>query len=253
VIVVDRNLMNTLVNNVLGLLLTLGAIFNASGLCAQNKLPVGFELQSSGRILAVDSLVPEYYKSYSLGGQFRKGLIVAPEAYGALSRLLPIPILSGSGISRDQSFEMYKRAILFHANGIDPAGSDGNGTGKGNIDLPVWIRDYLKSPQGIDNLFEEQWKCGNIVVVDGQVFIPLKISNESTLPSDELGLYYNCLFGWAAAYPWFYYQLPNIALREALSRRDVSVVELFAQHRFSLTQTLYEELISTSTIPSLIK
>ena len=245
--------MNTLVRNLLSLVLLIASNLGASVVCAQNKLPVGFELQSSGRISVADSLVPEYYKSYALGGQFRKGLIVASDAYGALSRLLPIPILTGAGITKEQSLEMYKRAVLFHTNGIDPAGTDGNGTGRGNIEMPVWIRDYLKTPTGIDNLFEEQWKCGNIVVVDGQVYIPLKISNEATLPDDELGLYYNCLYGWAAAYPWYYYELPNIALREALSKRDVSVVELFAQHRFSLTPTLFEELIRSETIPSLIK
>ena len=248
-----RNLTNTLVRFVLGLFLLIGASLSTTVLCAQNKLPVGFELQSSGRISAVDSLVPEYYKSYALGGQFRKGIMVAPEVYDLLGQLLPIPILIGSGITREQSYEMYKRAILFHSSGIDPSGTDGNGTGRGNIELPVWVRDYLKTPTGIDNLFEEQWKCGNIVVVDNQVFIPLKISNESTLAADELGLYYNCLYGWAAAYPWFYYELPNIALREAMSKRDVSVVELFAQHRFSLNSKLIDELINSSTIPTFTK
>lgn len=241
--------MNTLVAFTFNITLFLGLTFSGSIVYGQSKLPDGFELQSSGRILAVDSLVPEYYKSYALAGQFRKGLVISPEGYDALSRLLPIPILAGAGITREQSLEMYQRAITFHATGIDPAGTDGNGNGRGNIEMPVWIRDYLKSPSGIDNLFEMQWKCGNIVVVDTDVFIPLRIADGNKLPDEELALYYNCLYGWAAAYPWFYYELPNIALRDAMAKRDLSVVDLFAHHRFSLSNILLEEMRISNVIP----
>ena len=225
----------------------------ASSVCAQNKLPVGFELQANGRITAPDSLLPEYYLNYSLGGQFRKGISVMPDAYQSLSRLLPIPILVGSNISNEKSLEMFARAVKFHTTGIDPSGTDGNGTGKGNIAMPDWVREYLNDEINIERLYKDQLFCGNVIVVDSEVKIPMLIANNYANSKNELSLYYNCLYGWAAAYPWYYYELPNVALREALSKRDLSVVELFAKYRFTLTSALFDDMLSMQIIPNISK
>ena len=236
------------------MLLFLVASFCGSNVYAQEKLPVGFELQSSGYISAPDSLLPEYYQSYALAGQFREGIKIAPDFYGGFSYLLPLPILTGFGISNDQSLEMFSRAVRFHATGIDPAGTDGNGTGKGNIEMPNWIREFLSDELGMERLYKYQYHCGNIIVVDSTTKVPLLIAHGKTIEQkDEMGKYYNCVYGWAAAYPWFYYELPNVALRQALSKKDVSVVELFAKNRFSLSNSMFGDMITTETIPYIKK
>ena len=219
---------------------------------AQNKLPEGFELQATGRITAPDSLLPEYYLNYAMAGQFRKGIKVAPEAYNSLTRLLPIPVLVATGITSEQSVEMYIRAVKFHVTGIDPAGTEGNGTGRGNIEMPNWIREYLSDDINIERLYKEQLSCGNAIIVDANTKMPLMISNSYVSSENESGKYYSCLYGWAAAYPWYFYELPNIALRESLAKRDVSVIELFARQRFSLTTMVFDELLKTQTIPNLL-
>jgi hypothetical protein len=247
-----RNYTRTFVSAPFIILLLLAVFCCGSNAYAQNKLPEGFELQSSGRIIAPDSLLPEYYLSYALGGQFRKGIKVAPESYNNLSRLLPIPILVGTGISYDQSVEMYIRAVKFHVTGKDPAGTDGNGTGRGNIEMPNWIREYLSEDISIERLYKEQWGCGNAIIVDTDTKMPLLISNSYVSSNDEFGKYYNCLYGWAAAYPWFFYELPNIALRESLAKRDLSVIELFAKQRFMLSNIAFEEMLNSQSIPNLL-
>lgn len=224
-----------------------------SRVCAQNKLPVGFELQANGRIVAPDSLLPEYYLNYSLGGQFRKGIFIEPDAYQSINKLLPIPILVGANISTEKSIEMFSRAVKFHTTGIDPQGTDGNGTGKGNIDMPAWVNEYITDEINIERLYKDQLFCGNVIIVDSDVKIPMLIANNYASKEEELPLYYNCLYGWAAAYPWYFYELPNIALREALSKRDLSVVELFAKYRFTLTNALFEEMLSMHIIPNISK
>jgi hypothetical protein len=78
------------------------------------------------------------------------------------------------------------------------------------------------------------------------------ISNSYVSSENESGKYYNCLYGWAAAYPWYFYELPNIALRESLAKRDVSVIELFAKQRFMLSSVAFDELLNTQTIPNLL-
>lgn len=247
-----RNIYKSFAIEPLYLLLFWVASLCGSSVSAQEKLPEGFELQSSGYITAPDSLLPEYYQSYALGGQFRKGIQISPENYGAISYLLPIPVLTGIGISNELSLEMFSRAVRFHATGIDPAGTDGNGTGKGNIDLPNWIRQFIVEEQGLEQLFKYQLFCGNTIVVDPSTKVPLFIAHGKVLEQkDEMGKYYNCLYGWAAAYPWYYYELPNIALRQALSKKDVTVIELFARNRFSLSTSLFGDLISSQTIPNL--
>lgn len=247
-----RKYTRTFVSASFYMLLFLAAFACGSSAYAQNKLPEGFELQANGRIIAPDSLLPEYYLSYALGGQFRKGIKVVPEAYNTLTRLLPIPVLVGSGISTDQSIEMFIRAVKFHSTGIDPVGTEGNGTGRGNIEMPNWIREYLSDDINIERLFKEQWSCGNAIIVDAGTKMPLLISNNSISSEDELGKYYNCVYGWAAAYPWYFYELPNIALRESLAKRDLSVVELFAKQRFMLSNTVFDDLLNTQTIPNLL-
>jgi hypothetical protein len=247
-----RNYTRTFVSAPFIVLLFLAVLCCGSSAYAQNKLPEGFELQSSGRIIAPDSLLPEYYLSYALGGQFRKGIKVAPESYNTLSRLLPIPILIGTGISTELSVEMYIRAVKFHVTGKDPAGTEGNGTGQGNIEMPNWIREYLSEDISIERLYKEQLNCGNAIVVDANTKMPLLISNNFASRDDEFAKYYNCLYGWAAAYPWFFYELPNIALRESLAKKDLSVIELFAKHRFMLSSSVFDDLINTQTIPNLL-
>jgi hypothetical protein len=245
-----RNYKRTFVSTPILMLLFLVVFSCGSSACAQNKLPEGFELQSTGRITAPDSLLPEYYLNYALGGQFRRGIKVVPEAYSTLSRLLPIPILIGAGITTDQSIEMYIRAVKFHATGKDPAGTEGNGTGRGNIEMPNWVREYLSDDINIERLYKEQWGCGNAIIVDLDTKFPLLISNNYVSSSNEIGKYYNCLFGWAAAYPWYFYELPNIALRESLAKKDLSVIELFAKQRFILSSKVFDNLLDTQTIPN---
>lgn len=247
-----RNYIRTSVSAPFFMLLFLVVFSCGSNAYAQNKLPVGFELQSSGRIFAPDSLLPEYYLNYALGGQFRKGIKVAPEAYNTLSRLLPIPALMGSGITIEQSIEMYIRAVKFHATGVDPAGTDGNGTGRGNIEMPNWVREYLSDDINIERLFKEQLSCGNAIIVDTDTKMPLMIANSMSLGENEMAQYYNCLYGWAAAYPWYFYELPNIALRESLVKRDLSVIELFAKQRFMLSTMVFDELLNTQSIPNFL-
>ena len=247
-----RNFKRTFVSTPILMLLFLVVFSCGSSAYAQNKLPEGFELQSTGRIIAPDSLLPEYYLNYAMGGQFRKGIKVAPEAYNSLTRLLPIPVLVATGITSEQSVEMYIRAVKFHVTGIDPAGTEGNGTGRGNIEMPNWIREYLSDDINIERLYKEQYSCGNAIIVDAKTKMPLMISNSYVSSENESGKYYSCLYGWAAAYPWYFYELPNIALRESLAKRDVSVIELFARQRFSLSTMVFDELLKTQTIPNLL-
>jgi hypothetical protein len=57
------------------------------------------------------------------------------------------------------------------------------------------------------------------------------------------------LVNWAAAYPWFFYELPNVTLRQALATRGAETVMLFAQNRFQLPESTGLALRSEKLLP----
>lgn len=220
-------------------------------LSAQVKLPEGFSRAGENRLMPADSLFPDYYLSYGSGGYLREGIYLSDEQIGLIEQFVPVPVLIGFGISRDESLEFFNRAVQFNLSGNDPKGQFQGINGKGNIIMPIWLREFLAGPNGMEKLYDIQLQLGNAIVVDGPTKFPLFLDNGSSGKGVENGLYHNCIFHWAAAYPWYFYALPNIALREALARKNMDALMLFAQHRFTGNPTDIVALAQTFPIPVL--
>jgi hypothetical protein len=213
----------------------------------------GYKVNAAGVLEISDSLLPDYLLQYGSAGLFRKGYSIAPESYTAIEHLVSIPILVGEGISREQSLAWFSRSLRFNLTGKDPDGiySADNG---GNIALPGWVRKYVGLKyENIESFYNEQIAGGNVLVVDKKVFIPLMIGGGSYAKEQdfnkEFSDYYSVLVNWAAAYPWFFYELPNVTLRQALATRGAETVMLFAQNRFQLPESTVMALRSEKFLP----
>lgn len=217
---------------------------------AQNKLPQGFVMNAQNRVVAPDSIVPEYLFHYGSAGLLRSGMNVKPEMYAELGYFLEIPVLLGKGITRDRSLAEFKRAIQFNLTGRDPEGSYSNPDGKGNIILPVWVREYLSQDNGYEKLYDLQWRLGNILMVEAESMFPLKVSIPERMERYEMDQYRTALVYWAAAYPWNFYQLPNVALKEALVNRNNNLLELFAARRFVLDEDALGVFRAANILPA---
>ena len=227
--------------------------FASAVLNAQEKLGNGYRVGADGSLIIADSLLPNYLLNYGAAGVFRKGLYLSAEAYDALDKLIAIPVLVGKDISREQSQAMFLRSVRFNLTGLDPEGAYQNPSGGVNITLSASARELVgKDFTGIGKLYEAQLKLGNVLVVDGETFFPLMIGGSSYARelelSSEQGHYYNALYGWAAAYPWFYYGISNVALKQALSAKNVRLVSLFGQNRFLLNEQLHAYLLDSKIL-----
>lgn len=233
-------------------LLTFSLLLAASlVLSAQEKLPEGFSRVGENRLMPADSLFPEYYLSYGAGGYLRDGIYLSNDQIGLIEKFVPVPALIGFGISREESLELFSRSVQFNLSGNDPQGKFQGLDGKGNIIMPIWLREYLAGPNGMEKLYDIQLQLGNAIVVDGPTKFPLFLDNGSNGKGPENGLYHNCIFHWAAAYPWYFYALPNIALREALVQKNMDALMLFAQNRYFSNPTNVAALAETFPIPVL--
>lgn len=220
-------------------------------LSAQQKLPEGFSRAGENRLMPADSLFPEYYLSYGAGGYLREGIYLSDAQFGLIEKFVPVPVLIGLGISRDESLELFSRSVQFNLSGNDPQGKFQGLDGKGNIIMPIWLREYLAGPNGMEKLYDIQLQLGNAIVVDGPTKFPLFLDNGTAKNGLEGGLYHGCIFHWAAAYPWYFYALPNIALREALVQKNMDAVMLFAQNRYFSDPANITALSETFSIPVL--
>jgi hypothetical protein len=214
----------------------------------------GYRVNSNGTLEIADSLLPGYLLQYGSAGIFRKAYSIAPENYAAVEHLISIPVLVGEGISREQSLAWFTRSLKFNLSGQDPEGKYTSGNGAGNIALPSWVRKFVgQKYERIEDLYNEQCVAGNILVVDKEVFMPLMISGgmyalEQDL-QNEMADFHIALVTWAAAYPWFFYELPNLTLRLALAKRDQETVQLFALNRFGLNNDVVAYLRSEKMLP----
>ena len=229
--------------------------FFSAALDAQQKADKGYAVGKDGRLAIADSLLPNYLLKYGAAGAFRKGFSISDAGYAALDKLVAIPVLVGIGISREQSESMFLRSLRFNLSGFDPEGAYQNPQGGGNIMISPLVRDILgKNFSGIAKLYDAQLKLGNVLVVEASSMFPLMIQGGSYAPGLDLGAeqghYYSALYGWAAAYPWFYYGLSNVALRQALASRNVKLVSLFGQNRFALSEQVFSYLIESRTLIS---
>lgn len=200
-------------------------------------LPQGFSLNPSGKITAVDSLVPSYFINYAAGATLRSGLENNAQILEALSNYVQIPVLVSEKFSKEQALANFTRSVKFNATGTDPEGTYSNSPGQGgNLSLTKeTLKKFLTKEGGIEELFKYQLKSGNYLVVDFQTSLPLFYSSGKEDPNKELQLYRKTLVHWAAAYPWAFYELKNIALKEAIMQsRNLEPLGLFLQHRFLL-------------------
>lgn len=220
-------------------------------LSAQVKLPEGFSRAGENRLMPADSLFPDYYLSYGSGGYLREGIYLSDEQIDLLEKFVPVPVLIGNGISRDESLEFFNRAVQFNLSGNDPKGQFQGINGKGNIIMPIWLREYLAGPNAIEKLYDIQLQLGNAIVVDGPTKFPLYLDGSSASYGRDGANYHACIFHWAAAYPWYFYALPNIALREALARKSMEALMLFAQNRYFSNPASIATLAETFPIPVL--
>jgi hypothetical protein len=200
-------------------------------------MPKGFSLNPSGRITAIDSIVPSYFVNYAAGASCRSGLENNEQILEALSNYVQIPVLVSEKFSKEQALANFARSVKFNATGTDPEGVYSNSPGQGgNIALTKEIiKKFLSKEGGIEELFKYQLKSGNYLVVDFHTSLPLYYSSGKEDPNKELQLYRKTLVHWAAAYPWAFYELKNIALKEAIMQsRNLEPLSLFLQHRFLL-------------------
>lgn len=224
-------------------------------LYSQQKTDKGYAVVKDGRLVIADSLLPNYLLSYGAAGAFRKGFSVSDAGYAALDKLVAIPVLVGVGITREQSEAMFLRSLRFNLSGLDPEGVYESPQGGGNILISPLVRDLLgKNFTGIGKVYDAQLKLGNVLVVESSSMFPLMIQGGSYAPEFESGVeqshYYSALYGWAAAYPWFYYELSNVALRQALATRNVKLVSLFGKNRFALNEQVFSYLVESKTLIS---
>jgi hypothetical protein len=241
------------------ILFIIALTFSCSDVFSQKNLSNEKEKKSIGEATRPDSILPDYYLSYAIGGQFRKGQTIDINKEISYDLLIPIPTLTGFSISQSQSFDMFKRAVVFHASGKDVNESE-NAANSG-ISLPKWVRNYIVNDEKLEKLYQAQVTLGNTIVVDSEVFLPLFLNNEySTNKQDskiderkalspEIQAYYNCLYSWAAAYPWFFYKFPNAVLRQAMGEKNFPVITLFATNRFYLDQESFGALLESKIIP----
>lgn len=196
-----------------------------------------------------DSLLPEYLRPYGCGGLLRGKLQSTVELTVRPELILPIPILTGQGISEEQSKSMFRRSVWFNLTGTDSEGTFDNPGGATNINLDREVILFLgKSPENkIDSLYAIQLQHGNILVIDPQTYFPLYIGSQySRSPQDlqnETLHYRQAAYYWSAAYPWFFFDLSNVALKEALVNKNWNAIQGFAQYRYN-TNFSIEELIA---------
>jgi len=218
---------------------------------AENK---GYKVNAEGVLEIADSLLPKYLLQYGSAGLYRNGYRVPSDNYASVGHLISIPVLVGEGISREQSLAWFSRSLLFNLTGRDPEGAYFPESGNSNITLPSWVRNFLGTKyERTEDLFNEQCAAGNILVVDNSVYIPLLIQGSDYAAEQEFkyefGHYYTALVNWSAAYPWFFYTLPNITLRIALARNDRETLRLFALNRFTLSERLVNNLRAEKYLP----
>jgi hypothetical protein len=103
----------------------------------------------------------------------------------------------------------------------------------------------LKTSDGYERLFDAQLQIGNVLYVDHLTNFPFFLHNDFKEDPQEIQLYRKILVHWAAAYPWLFYELKNVALKEALmDPKDTNALELFAMHRFKIDPTTSEYITS---------
>ncbi len=234
-----------------GLLFFCGAV-----LAQKDKVETGYGIGNDGRLFIADSLLPGYYLEYASAGAFRKSLPLPASAFESVGYLVSIPVLVGRGISREKSEALFRRSLVFNMTGLDPEGAYA-GSGQGNIYLPPnVIAKVGKDFSGASKLYADQIKLGNVLVVDDALFFPLMISSGAYARefkvNQEHAAYYQAIFAWAAAYPWYFYALPNVALKQALASKNQDLVGLFGNHRFILHPNLYDELMQAELLQKFI-
>lgn len=208
-------------------------------------LPKGFTLNPSGKITTVDSLVPSYFINYAAGGALRGGLENNGEILEAIAQFVQIPILVSEKYSREQALANFSRSVKFNASGVDPQGAYSNSPGQGgNLFLSKEIvKQFISKEGALEKLFDYQLRMGNFLAVDHQTSLPLFYVSGKKESDFELQLYRKTLVHWAAAYPWAFYELKNIALKEAIMQsRDLKPLSLFLEHRFQLTPEMLQTI-----------
>lgn len=196
--------------------------------------------------------LPGYYNSYASAGIFRNEAKRIALKDKDLSLMVSVPVLASMSLSAEQSQALFKQAIIFHATGYDAETQFANESGRGNVPLSAAVMELLgKDFSGIDQLYKHQVAHGNVLVVDDATKFPLMIKGGSYAPefnfNDELAEYHSAIYYWAAAYPWFFYEIKNSALRQTLLEKDMRLLSYFAQHRFALDGLTYEAILASDT------
>jgi hypothetical protein len=229
-----------------GLLVLFSSLTTLFGQATKSEmLPKGFILSPSGKIAAVDSLVPSYLINYGSGGALRGGLENNNTIIEALSRFVQIPVLVSEKYSREQALANFSRSVKFNISGIDPEGAYSNAPGQGgNLSLSKEIvKQFLSKEGALEQLFDYQLRLGNFLAVDHQTSLPLFSPSGKKESDIDLQLYRKTLVHWAAAYPWAFYELKNIALKEAIMQsRDLKPLSLFLEHRFQLNAEMLQTM-----------
>jgi hypothetical protein len=230
-------------------LLTLG--FSSVGYAQDEKIPEGYKLEG-GRIYVKTDAFADYYLSYGRGGSMNLGLENNAELLQALNHFVPIPVLVGTQFSREQSLKAFSRSVVFNLTGSDPMGQYlPENSNSGNVELPIWVKQFASNASGLETLYNYQLLLGNYLIVEDATQIPLYIYvSKGGDDTPLLSQYWNTLEHWSAAYPWLFYELQNVALKESIAdRKDLSGLRLFANHRL-LLQDFMLDVASQSLAPA---
>jgi hypothetical protein len=207
-----------------------------------------YELAAKSGV-GLDTLLPAYYFTYAAGGAFRKVKTKAFEDPQILSLIINIPILTGASITADQSKEYFLRAVRFNLLGYDSDELFANRNRTGNIFFNERVLNFIKKDfSGLDSLYAIQVRAGNIIIVDSDTMFPLMLMEYMSGDGYDLELqnYYAAVYYWAAAYPWLFYKLDNLALKQTLEKKDLNLLSQFASSRYSLSNEIHEYLLQSN-------